>query len=881
MSNEKGSTRYLKNVILVSALAASVSLYVASAPSSAQKQQGATAASKPTPTATASPRPACTPPPEPAPQTANGISVGRPKVFDNRTLTIMLESLSDALRGMQTQFVNQQALAAAFNYLQGFQSKEVVSNLNITATPIPGLKNETVTTAGNVTAAGAPLPDTSKVTTTSDRPAFTPQAPPLDNPPAFQGFTPTYGENPSDLLSDQVNLTYQIFNIRMLLERSLSDRVLSNDDKTTRRQAVLGFNVTIDPPRKAKDAVAVVEVTLDLPQNSTETSDGLSLVSLMPQEKTYNAAALSTKSHAFGGAAVVKMFQVGYSERRRGQVFYLYRDNDTVSYERMNGGKKNEVIFGWMFRPVLGRNSVSPGLRQLFAIVALPADDTRTNETVQYLNAHVKTYWKKYDRDTMTSFKEDEANRAARLKYALTLNLTKPEIFSDSHSNTAAYACINVKPTRKYQDNLKPEIESVRWVPTGPKSALISITGNNFFSGTQVTLGDKVYASTSDGLIIKSNQTIDIATSLDALASGPGAMIGRYGAAVPLIPNSSETTEEPKNPTAKASESPATKRSETSDGIRLGILRLRPALSGFHSLEVDLLSSAGGALKLDDLPKDESKSSSLTPILTVNGNVVPLPYSFVEKKDEQGNPKGVALQALVPSSFLTAGGGVLKVSWPFRSDRWMATTRIYDPAGTYRTLRLDAKRIVVMTDNPVGFIAATANDCWTLRAGSATFTIPGGECKKEDPSVEKLSDYAVELTLPDTIPAPDKVLVVAPQSYGAAHSVDVPKLPGSESATPKPIALKQCDALWVTISVKDVDAVHAVEANQLPLKFRKGKPEKEGAPIKTIQVQITREISSKPGDVDITVLDKAGNSIGDARLSIAPQENCNPEGGKQ
>src|SRR5215212_7670117 len=179
MSNEKGSTRYIKNGILVSALAASVFLYVASAPSSAQEQKGATGARETTATPTPSPTPTCTRSPEPSPQPPNGISVGRPKVFDNRTLTIMLESLSDALRGMQTQFVNQQALAAAFNYLQGFQSKEVVSNLSITATPIPGLKNETVTTAGNVSAAGAPLPDTSKVTTTSDRPAFTPQAPAL------------------------------------------------------------------------------------------------------------------------------------------------------------------------------------------------------------------------------------------------------------------------------------------------------------------------------------------------------------------------------------------------------------------------------------------------------------------------------------------------------------------------------------------------------------------------------------------------------------------------------------------------------------------------------------------------------------------------------
>lgn len=225
----------------------------------------------------------------------NGISVGRPKVFDNRTLTIMLDTLSESLRNMQ--FVDQKSLAAAFNLLQGSRSSEVASNLTVSTLPIPSLKQETVTSTGNVTATGAPLPDTTKQTTTTERAAIIPQPPSLETQPAFSGFNPNFGQNVSDLLSDQVNLTYQIFNLRMVLERSLSDRVLSNGKP--RRQAVLGFNITIDPPHTAKDAVAVVEITLNI-EGSCQT-DGLSRVSLMPQEKTYNAAALSTKSNAFGG----------------------------------------------------------------------------------------------------------------------------------------------------------------------------------------------------------------------------------------------------------------------------------------------------------------------------------------------------------------------------------------------------------------------------------------------------------------------------------------------------------------------------------------------------------------------------------------------------
>src|SRR2546423_1627453 len=81
-------------------------------------------------------------------QNDNGISVGQPKVFDNRTLTIMLESLSETLRSMQ--FVDQSSLKAAFGLLQGSRSSEVVSNLSVNTLPIPGLKTENISKTGNV-----------------------------------------------------------------------------------------------------------------------------------------------------------------------------------------------------------------------------------------------------------------------------------------------------------------------------------------------------------------------------------------------------------------------------------------------------------------------------------------------------------------------------------------------------------------------------------------------------------------------------------------------------------------------------------------------------------------------------------------------------------
>ena len=102
----------------------------------------------------------------------NGISVGRPKVFDNRTLTLMLENLSDSLRNLQ--FVDQKSLATAFATVQGFQSTESTSNVSVTTLPIPGVKQESDTTSGNVSSTGTPLPNTTKNTTTTTRDAVTP-----------------------------------------------------------------------------------------------------------------------------------------------------------------------------------------------------------------------------------------------------------------------------------------------------------------------------------------------------------------------------------------------------------------------------------------------------------------------------------------------------------------------------------------------------------------------------------------------------------------------------------------------------------------------------------------------------------------------------------
>src|SRR5215831_2567131 len=61
----------------------------------------------------------------------NGITVGHAKIFDNRTLTLMLESLSDTLHGLQV--VDQDPLKKALGLLQGSQTQDVSRSFSILA----------------------------------------------------------------------------------------------------------------------------------------------------------------------------------------------------------------------------------------------------------------------------------------------------------------------------------------------------------------------------------------------------------------------------------------------------------------------------------------------------------------------------------------------------------------------------------------------------------------------------------------------------------------------------------------------------------------------------------------------------------------------------
>jgi hypothetical protein len=775
----------------------------------------------------------------------NGISVGKPKVFDNRTLTLMIESLSQALQSTQSQFVDKASLAAALANIQGTRSTEINRSVSVNALPIPSVV--ATTTDDFSTTDGVKQPTTTTVTTTSTQAALSPTPPALDiTIPPFSGFTPTFGQSASDLLSEQVNISYQIFNLRMILERSLSDRLLNDG---ARRQGVLGFSVTIDPPRTATDSVAVVEITLTAP--ACDPGD-LSLVALMPQEKTYNSATLSTRSNSFGGSAIVNLFQVGFNERRRGQTFYLYRDNDTVAYERMQTGSPNTIVFGWMFRPVLGRRSVSPGLRQLFAVASLPAADTCSGTSRECpplkLSAKVKTYWKKYDADTLTSFDSRDANRARRFLYVATLGLMRPEIFqADRYQNDVSYTDVVIESTATYEQGLGPHVDDVKWTPVGTKNALISATGRNFFTGTQVTLGDKTFVGNADGLVLKSNNAFDLLTTLDSMSAGPGAVSGRYGSAIPFV-----------------IEKPAKDK-----GISFSKLILGPTLSGLNRVEVFLAARDGGDLTMGDLPPS-------SPLISVNGTTMALPYLANDFTAKDGR-KQVHLAGSISASLLSKGQSVIRVAWPFQGELWTATTTRTDPADQFEILRIGEKRLLLRTSKIGGFSTGTDNplvplaqgDCWKLFAGDDAFPLATETCAGDTAQSQRVGKFAVILKLSGSIP--EKLILFDPEEE--TYHLTVPKgAPAADTGTK--LSVKQFDSVWLDVPVDDASKVGSVEANGQALRAIPKKPGDDGSPGKSVKVLITRDITAKPGTVDLNIIGSDGSQIATPHLTITPCETC-------
>jgi len=423
-----------------------------------------------------------------SPRLGNGIHVGDIKVFDDRSLTLMAESLSATLAQMNA--LDASKVMQNLGTLQGSQQSAVSRAFSISTLPIPGVQTtEQFNTNLNQ------LLVQQRVTSNA---AFSPTIPSLPASAFAAPTAPSYSEASADLLTDEMNISYQLLNLRLLLERALSDRIILQGQNGPRVQALLGFSLNIDPLRQHKGKAAVVEIELTGPGTNAP-----KLVSLMPQAKTYNVAALSQKAFAFGASAVVKVVTLGYSEQHQGQTYFLYRDADTVALERPCA--PNKLRFAWEFRPVLNRTAVEAGWRQLFAVVSLDQPDDFLTGTNISLQAKVTTYWASYD-------------KANAVLTSGPYELRSPALIP-----------VIIPSSKSVNEALSPKVKSVFFTAVGASNVVINITGDNFYPGTDVLLGDRIASAAEGSLTIKDPHVMQVYATISDLAKGHVAVRGRYG----------------------------------------------------------------------------------------------------------------------------------------------------------------------------------------------------------------------------------------------------------------------------------------------------------------------------------------------------------------
>lgn len=648
----------------------------------------------------------------------NGITIGRAKAFDNRSLALRVERLNAGLENLKV--INQNITDGPSTFQQQSSTED----------------SRSLSLVGKVT---KPPQSTDQKGSPSDG-----QGKASPSGETASDFKPAIGLAAGDVLSDRLNLASQIFNLQLLYERSLSDRMIGND---SRLQSVLGFQVSITPPSGYEDCAAVVEVAVRVaPQPAPAVSAGdVSLVALMPQEKTYNAESISTSERSIEGSAVARVLTMGFTGKRGTRQLFVHRDSDTVAFEREPAAAKElldkATVFGWEFRPVLGKRTVSPGTRQMLAVVAIPEADVAVSaESV--LEVRTRSSWRFYDRKRQTS----EPNWSW-----LPWQVDRSAAFiSDVYR-------LPIPNTAKIQSTLSPKVSSIRWVNAGNGKATVVVQGSNFFSGTKVVVGGAVHQEEDGTLTLKSDQALEFETSVDSLAFGDAVLSCRYGPSFQLTVPSANLK------VAALEISRATIRPQR----RSKAFRLSIDITGWDE-QGD--KTALAAQDLAPLPDG---------ILFLGDQLIPGPYDFMNITDEPGDtgPTRIRVEAWVSAKTLARSPSV-SFRVPFCGSLYQASQPLSFSEPTVVRMGRSAVETVFRIFYPQGFGTGSTSSLTidldqTYVAGDAA-----------SPTLARMSDTEYRFTVPTDIVGRYQNMVVRVGS-GEPYLLPIPP----EDSPPEKVAI--------------------------------------------------------------------------------------------
>jgi hypothetical protein len=270
-----------------------------------------------------------------------------------------------------------------------------------------------------------------------------------------------------DVLNEQMQLTYELANLQLLLAGSLSDRFVKNQ-RLVKPRTTIGFPISLTARPPYKDAVAVVEVEVETAKGSVadpNVPEPPSILTLLPREKTYNVAGLRDRMTSIGAGAVIGVVGISGSWVTGKKTYFLVQEQDTVAIQRPTpSDRANTVTFAWEFRPVLGQQYVHGGMKQTFVQLSMPPNYSRN-----CIGAiRLRTYWRKYDGTTGVS---GDVIRESVLVSKRAMSI----------------------PTF----DLKPFVDWVSYEDLGDGTLMVNVIGR-FLSGTYIQLGPLRFDTTKN-----------------------------------------------------------------------------------------------------------------------------------------------------------------------------------------------------------------------------------------------------------------------------------------------------------------------------------------------------------------------------------------------
>ncbi len=308
----------------------------------------------------------------------NGIFVAEPKLYDDYALEQMLIQAEQSLGALE--LIKSDTISSALGGLQGAQVDQTQFGLTANQVPTTQIANTQSATPSITTTTPSVIPG----------PGTPPNLPQVTAPS-------TFSTSAVDKINEFLQLKLRVSNLRLLLRGSLSDQVsLVGGEAVPQSRFTFGFPVTVETPAnwRYRDAIAEVEVRVKLDENCAPSGSRPGLKMVLPQEKTYNVAQVRSSATSIGSGIISGVFSVGGNWLRGQSTHFLVQDQDTLAFE--GSGSGNEIVFGWRFKPVLGKRKVQPSTQQVFAQLTFPTP----LGAASLGTAKVVTRWRRYERKT-------------------------------------------------------------------------------------------------------------------------------------------------------------------------------------------------------------------------------------------------------------------------------------------------------------------------------------------------------------------------------------------------------------------------------------------------------------------------------------------------